>query len=144
MINIIITFLNHVNFKLLVSIIIYFFTADNWMLSVWLCVFLLASIWDILSTYTFVYIHDLGWKNEDNDLIHWLAKYTNYHWASILHPLFYSGLFCVFYVLWPWPGFSIFIIIFCSVARFMAGIINFLTPLTEPRKSIAQQNKSPL
>lgn len=108
---------------------IYRFMPDSWTLYVWFCIFLLASAWDIVSTYIFVYFYGLGWDEEENSLLHWFAKHTNYHWATLLHTLTFCISVFLFCITWPWPGFSICILILFSIRRFLAGVLNFLIPI---------------
>ncbi len=115
-------------FHLFLTLIIYYFMPNSWTLFVWFYVFLLANAWDILSTYTFVYIYGDGWEIEKNDLIHWFAKHTNYHWAIVLQTLTVCVPVILFCVLWPWSEFSMCVLMFLSVGIFITGTLNFLTP----------------
>ncbi len=131
LLDLIIYILLSVRFHLFLALVIYYFMPDSWTLSVWFYVFLLANAWDISSTYTFVYVYRLGWENEANDLIHWFAEYTNYHWAVVLQTLMFYGPIALFCIFWPWSGFSICVLILCSVRMFIAGMLNFLLPVVE-------------
>lgn len=115
-------------FSFFLTIGIYYFTLDNSTLSIWFYIFLLANAWDILSTYTFVYVYDLGWEEESNPLIRFFAKHVNYHWAITLQTLAICGPIVLFCFLWPWTGFSVFILIFLSVDFFIVGTLNFSFP----------------
>lgn len=113
----------------IISFFVYYFWSDNFTIVEWFYFFITASVLDILSTYVFVYIYGLGWEEESNRLIQFFAKNMNYHWALILQTLVVCipiGILCLF---WPWPGFSVFILITYGTARIIAGIINLILPI---------------
>ncbi len=85
--------------NLFLSLIIYYFWSDGWTLIGWFYFSIVASIWDILSTYTFVYLYGSGWEDEANILFQYFAKYVNPHLALMtqgLLVLFIIGIFCFF------------------------------------------------
>src|SRR3989344_1160407 len=100
LLNLIVDILLSTHFSFIMSLVIYYFTPNNWALTTWFYVFLLVNIWDILSTYVAVYGYNYGWESETNSLIQWFAQYMNYHWAVILQTLVVFGFVIIFCVFW--------------------------------------------
>ena len=116
-------------FNIFLTFVIYYFAPESWTLLTWFYIFILTHVWDIVSTYNFVYIYGLGWETEENILIQFFARHTNYHWAVFFQTLVVCGSIVLFCILWPWPELSKYVFIFFSILMFNAGIFNFLSPL---------------
>lgn len=131
LLDIIIVILLSGYFHFILTCVIYYLTQDKLALTTWFYVYALANAWDIASTYTFVYLYDLGWENEGNNLIQWFAGYVNYHWAVVLQTIVFCGSVIVFCIIWPWPAFAICTLIYVSSVGFIAGTLNLLFPIIE-------------